>query len=285
MSDSTFDAYAGFDDAALGAMPTDAPEATVQTPAAEDAAAVVSTPEQSQEQPVTPSEGEQGEAFNPEGPGDHAKAFASYRQQIAQEAKAHAETQARLQQFEAYHAQLRAEQQQVELQAQFEQYADDPESAAAFLETKQREYQQQAQADQAMYRVTASAQAFAATVPDFGEQVHKLAAVFGGMDALNQMASQQDMPAQWAYQVAQSIRTPEQYAADVDAAVNARLAELAPRAQPKTPLSSRGIGNLPAAAPNVAHHPAEESYRALNFGPGTASFDAAYDNLLRAAGG
>ena len=279
MSDSTFDAYASFDDADLGGMPTDAaPEATVQTPAAEEAATVEATPDQQQEQPVTPSEGDQG-------PGDHTKAYASYRAQIAEQARVNAETQARLQQFEQYHARIAAEQQQAELQQQIEQYADDPESAAAFLEQKQREYQQQAQSEQAMYRVTASAQAFSATVPDFGEQIGKLAGVFGGMDALNQMAAQQDMPAQWAYQVAQSIRTPEQYAADVDAAVNARLAELAPRAQPRTPLASRGIGNLPAAAPNVASHPAEESYRALNFGPGTASFDAAYDNLLRAAGG
>ena len=277
MSETTFDSLYEGSDASLGsdAQPDSSPDFTAPAPTGEEPAAVI---DQQQEQPVQPSEGDQG-------PGDHTKAYASYRAQIAEQARVNAETQARLQQFEAYHAQIAAEQQQVELQQQIEQLADDPESAAAFLESKQREYQQAAQADQAMYRVTASAQAFAATVPDFGEQIGKLAEVFGGMDALNAMASQQDMPAQWAYQVAQSIRTPQQYAADVDAAVTARLAELAPRTQPKTPLASRGIGNLPAAAPNVAAHPAEESYRALNFGPGTPSFDAAYDNLLRAAGG
>lgn len=285
MSESTTDMYSGIEGAmdALGAMPTDsAPVTDATTPAGEEPAA--QQPQQP-ENPADPQQPEEGEGFNPEGPGDHTKAFQAYRQQIADlKAQMAQEAQAR-QQYEAYFANLRAQQEQAQMAEQLEQYTDDPESLAALLQQQQREYQQQAQQQVTTQRLSMAADLARQTFPDFDQQLGKLYANLGP-EIVDRLAAQQDNPAMWAYNFAKTaFLTPEEVAAQVESQVQARLAELAPRIQPKTPIASRGIGQLPAAAPNSNAHPMQDTARALNFGPSNPGFDAAYDALLNAAGG
>lgn len=280
--------YNSADEAALGAMPT-AEEAT--TPAVEETAAPAveeAAPEPQPEQPApeTPaSPAPEESAFNPDGPGDLKVALQREREQ-ARALREH------LQAVEAEQAQMRAwiaQQQQAAQEAQFRQqleaYADDPDALAQVLHAKQREYQQQAEAQAAAARLQMSADLARQMYPDFEAQLGKLYQQLGA-DVVDRLASQQANPALWAYQMAkQAFLTPAELDAQVEARVQARLAELAPRTRPQQPTSSRGIGHLPAAASPVDANPENELLRALNLDPGSRGWDAAYSKLLEAAGG
>lgn len=283
MSESTSDMYSGIEGAsdALGAMPiadpSPAPEAT--TPAGEEPAA--QEPAEQPEQGQQPGE----EAHNPEGPGDHAKAYQAYRQQIAEQRAQMAEMQQRQAQYDAYFANLQHQQEQAQLAEQLEQYSDDPDSLAQLLHQQQAQYQQQAQQQVVTQKLTMAADLAREVFPDFDAQVGKLYANLGA-DVVDRMAAQQANPAMWAYQFAKTaFQTPQEIEAQVEARVQARLQELAPRTTPKTPIASRGIGQLPAAGANSHAHPMQETARALNFGPHNQGFDAAYTAMLEAAGG
>lgn len=276
--------YSGMEDA-LGSTP-DAP--TVETVTAPvDEESTTDAPEQQPQQPVQEGDSPAGDTPNPEGPGDTAKAFQAYRAEIAAYKAQLAEQQdaaQRAAQYEAYFTQLQAQQQQAQLEQQLEQYSDDPESLAALLQSKQTEYQQQAQAQQREQALRMGADFARAAFPDFDSQIGKLYTILGP-EVVDGLAAQQANGPLWAYQMAQQFRSPEEFNQAVESQVQARLAELAPRTQPKTPMSSRGIGQLPAAAANTNPHPAMSAAQALNFGPTNQGFDAAYQALLEAAGG
>ncbi|MEK9723070.1 MAG: hypothetical protein VW405_06240 [Rhodospirillaceae bacterium] len=280
------DYYADFSDDAIGA----APEAEATTPTGEEPAASqppVEQPSQTQEQPQQPApeaEAQGGEEFNPEGPGNPAEAFRAYRQQIAELRAAQAQAQAEMQQYRDYFANLQAQQQEAELAQQLEQYSDDPEAIARILQHKQHEFQQQAARQQQEAALRMGADFARATLPDFDAQVGKLYQMLGP-EVVDHLAAQQANGPLWAYQLAQNLRTPEEFNQAVESRAQALAAEIVQRANPKAPTSSRGIGQIPAAAPNQVQHPSSDAAKALNFGPMSASFDSAYESLLRAAGG
>lgn len=287
MDTSFDDLYSGME-SALGGQPEAAPETPATAPVGEEPTAETPAPEQQTEQPAPEGEAQPAEGqHNQEGVGDHTKAFQAYRAEIAVYKAQLAEAQAAQQeaaQYRAYFAQLQAQQQEAQFAQQLEQYSDDPESLAALLQTRQAEFQQQAQAQQRETVLRMGADLARATLPDFDNQVGKLYQAFGA-EVVDHLASQQANGPLWAYQMAQMLRTPEEFQAAVQSEAQRLFAETQARTQPKTPIASRGIGQIPAAAPNANPHPASESFRALNFGPGTQSFEAAYENLLRASGG
>lgn len=289
MSETGFDAlYSGMDDALGSVAETTTHQVEAPTPAVEETAAPEPTaPEQPDQQPAPEGEAQPAEGLNPEGPGDTAKAFQAYRAEIAAYKAQLAEaTQAAQEaaQYREYFAHLQAQQQEAQLAQQLEVYADDPEAIAAILQAKQREFQQQADARIQEQTLKMGADLARATLPDFDNQVSKLYGLLGP-EVVDALAAQQANGPLWAYQMAQQFRTPQEFEQAVEAKVQARLAEIAPRTQPKTPIASRGIGQLPAAAPNTNPHPAAGAAQALNFGVSNQGFDAAYTALLEAAGG
>jgi len=276
--------YDDADLAALGAAPEAAPTAPeATTPAGEEPVAQDQADSgTAQEQSPTLEQG--GEEPNPEGPGDHAKAYQAYRQQIAELKAQQAQAYAEMQQYRDYFANLQAQQQQAQLAEQLEAYSDDPEAIASILQAKQQEFQQQAQAQQAQAALRMGSDFARATLPDFDQQIGKLYGLLGA-DVVDSLAMQQANGPLWAYQLAQNLRTPDEFQAAVEARAQALAAETLQRANPKAPTSSRGIGAIPSAAPNQVTHPAQDTVKALNFGPHNPAFDASYDALLRMAGG
>lgn len=280
--------YSSNDEAALGATPTadEAPTPAVEETAAPAPVEEAAPPAPEQPAPEAPADPAPAEpAYNPDGPGDLKVALQREREQ-ARALREH------LQAVEAEQAQMRAwiaQQQQAAQEAQFRQqleaYADDPDALAQVLQAKQREYQQQAEAQAHTARLQMSADLARQTYSDFDTQLGKLYQQLGA-DVVDRLAAQQPNPALWAYQMAkQAFLTPAELDAQVEARVQARLAELAPRTRPQTPTSSRGIGHLPAAASPVDAAPENELLRALNLDPGSRGWDAAYGRLLEASGG
>lgn len=276
------DIYEGLDTESLGgdAIQLDGdglPIEAAETPAGEEPAA-----EQHGDQPADPA----ADAGADQGPGDHAKAFAAYRAEIAelkqQVAQANYQQQQAAAAQQAAYVQAQQAQEAAQHQANLEELQDDPEQLALYLQHVQQAYQERAQQTQAMGMLRMSADLARAALPDFDAQLGKLYQTFGA-SYVDQMAASQPNPAMWAYQAAKMIQTPAEQAAALEAAVAARTAEIARAATPRDPVSSRSLGRIPAAGAVDTGNPVADKAAALNFGSLNPAFDSAYSDLLRAA--
>ena len=256
---------------------TEPEQPTEPTPAGEEP---VSEPEQPQEA----EQPEQSGDWNPDGPGDLREALRQEREQLRYFREQMELQQQQLQQYQAWY------QQQQELAAQeqqrqyLEQLADDPEQLQVYLQQQQQAAWQQAQQSQTVYKLKMAADLARQTLPDFDQQLNKIYDLLGH-EVVDSMAAQQANPALWAYQFAKNFSaTPDEINARVEAEVQKRLAQIAPRAQVKQSTNSRGIGHLPASGQNYDPSPESDLFKALNFGVNNNGFDSAYSKLLEAAG-
>jgi len=253
------------------AMPEQAPE---QTPVGEEP-----TPEQAQ-----PDENTEQNNWNPDGPGDIREALRQEREQLRLYREQMELQQQQLNQYQAWYQQ----QQQLAAQEQQRQYLEelayDPDQLQAYLQQQQQAAWQQAQQQQMTYKLQMAADLARQSLPDFDQQLGKIYNLLGP-DVVDSMAAQQANPALWAYQFAKNFSaSPDEINARVEAEVQRRLSEIAPRAHVKQSTNSRGIGHLPASGRNIDPSPEGDLMKALNFGPGNTGFDAAYSKLLEAAG-
>jgi len=221
--------------------------------------------------------------WNPDGPGDIREALRQEREQLRLYREQMELQQQQLQQYQAWYQQ----QQQLAAQEQQRQYleelADDPDQLQAYLQQQQHAAWQQAQQQQTTYKLQMAAELARQSIPDFDQQLGKIYNLLGP-DIVDAMAAQQSNPALWAYQFAKNFSaTPEEINSRVEAEVQKRLAEIAPRAQVKQSTNSRGIGHLPASGRNTDPTPESDLFKALNFGVNNSGFDAAYAKLLEAA--
>lgn len=245
-----------------------------QTPAGEEPA-----PE-----PEQPAQAQQEGDWNPDGPGDLREALRQEREQLRYFREQMELQQQQLQQYQSWYQQ----QQQLAAQEQQRQYLEelsyDPEQLQAYLQQQQQAAWQQAQQSQTVYKLQMAADLARQTIPDFDQQLNKIYDLLGA-EVVDSMASQQANPALWAYQFAKNFSmTPDEINARVEAEVQKRLAQIAPRAQVKQSTNSRGIGHLPASGQNYDPSPESDLFKALNFGVNNNGFDAAYGKLLEAAG-
>ena len=249
---------------------TQAPE---QTPVVEETASEVNAEQVESEQ----------ENWNPEGPGDIREALRQEREQLRLYREQVELQQQQLGQYQAWYQQQQQLAAQEQQRQYLEQLADDPEELQAYLQQQQQATWQQAQQQQIEYRVQMAADLARQTIPDFEQQIHKIYNLLGH-EVVDAMAAQQPNPALWAYQFAKNFSaTPDEINARVEAEVQKRLAQIAPRAQVKQSTNSRGIGHLPASGRNVDAAPEADLFKALNFGVNNNGFDQAYSKLLEAA--
>lgn len=279
--DSLYAELAGSEEA-LGSDVTETiQEETEQTPVSEELASVEQEPVVEQE---TEAEPESEENWNPDGPGDIREALRQEREQLRIYRE---QMQMQQQQLDQYQAWYRQQQEQAEAERQrqyLEELADDPEQLQQYLHGQQQAAWQQAQQQQQVQRVQMAAEFARQAIPDFDVQLSKIYGLLGH-EVVDQMAMQQENPALWAYQFAKNFATsPDEVNARVEAEVQRRLAEIAPRAQVKSSTNSRGIGHLPASGKPVDAGPEADLFKALNFGVNNTGFDAAYGKLLEAAG-
>lgn len=234
------------------------------------------------EEPAPQAEPQQD--WNPDGPGDLREALRQEREQLRYFREQAELQQQQLAQYQAWYQQQQeavAAQQQREY---LEELAYDPEQLQAYLQQQQQVAFQQASQQQAEYKVKMAADLARQTIPDFEQQIGKLYNLLGA-EVVDSMAMNQPNPALWAYEFAKNFSsTPDEINARVEAEVQKRLAQIAPRAQVKQSTNSRGIGHLPASGRNSDPAPESDLFKALNFGPGNNGFDAAYSKLLEAAG-
>lgn len=272
--DSLYAELAGSEEA-LGADVVQ--EETEQTPVSEELASDV-TPEAEEQVQAEPQQD-----WNPDGPGDIREALRQEREQLRLYREQMLMQQQQLEQYQAWYKQQQ-EQAEAERQRQYlEELADDPEQLQQYLQGQQQAAWQQAQQYQQVQRVQMAAEFARQAIPDFDFQLNKIYSLLGH-EVVDQMAMQQENPALWAYQFAKNFATtPDEVNARVEAEVQRRLAEIAPRAQVKTSTNSRGIGHLPASGKTVDAGPEADLFKALNFGVNNTGFDAAYGKLLEAA--
>lgn len=280
--DSLYSELAGSEDA-LGAIGFDEPtEEAEQAPVGEEPAFAEPEADFDLGQQDLDQEAPQKE-WNPEGPGDLREAVRQEREQLR---LVREQMQMQQQQLEQYQAWYQQQQQQAEAERQrqyLEELADDPEQLQQYLQQQQQAAWQQAQHHQQTQRVQMAAEFARQAIPDFEVQVNKLYSLLGH-ETVDAMAMQQENPALWAYQFAKNFATsPDEVNARVEAEVQRRLAEIAPRAQVKQSTNSRGIGHLPASGKTVDAGPEADLFKALNFGVNNNGFDAAYGKLLEAA--
>ena len=263
---------------ALGSDVTESfQEETEQTPVSEELASDVTFEDEEQVQ------AEPQQEWNPDGPGDIREALRQEREQLRLYRE---QMQMQQQQLEQYQSWYRQQQEQAEAERQrqyLEELADDPEQLQQYLQTQQQATWQQAQQQQQIERVQMAAEFARQAIPDFDAQLSKIYSLLGH-EVVDSMAIQQDNPALWAYQFAKNFSTtPDEVNARVEAEVQRRLAEIAPRAQVKTSTNSRGIGHLPSSGKTIDAGPEADLFKALNFGVNNTGFDAAYAKLLEAA--
>jgi hypothetical protein len=272
--DSLYAELAGSEEA-LGADVVQ--EETEQTPVSEELTSDV-YPEAEQQ-----VEAEPDQEWNPDGPGNIREALRQEREQIRIYREQMLMQQQQLEQYQAWHRQQQ-EQAEAERQRQYlEELADDPEQLQQYLHGQQQAAWQQAQQHQQVQRVQMAAEFARQAIPDFDAQLSKIYNLLGHQ-VVDQMAMQQENPALWAYQFAKNFATsPDEVNARVEAEVQRRLAEIAPRAQIKSSTNSRGIGHLPASGKAIDAGPEADLFKALNFGVNNTGFDAAYGKLLEAA--
>jgi hypothetical protein len=275
--DSLYAELAGSEEA-LGSDVTEVvQEETEQTPVSEELASDV-TPEAEEQVQAEPQQD-----WNPDGPGDIREALRQEREQLRLYREQMLMQQQQLEQYQAWYKQQQ-EQAEAERQRQYlEELADDPEQLQQYLHGQQQAAWQQAQQQQQVQRVQMAAEFARQAIPDFDAQLNKIYSLLGH-EVVDSMAMQQENPALWAYQFAKNFATtPDEVNARVEAEVQRRLAEIAPRAQVKTSTNSRGIGHLPASGKPVDAGPEADLFKALNFGVNNTGFDAAYGKLLEAA--
>lgn len=272
--DSLYAELAGSEEA-LGADVVQ--EETEQTPVSEELASDV-TPEAEEQVQAEPQQD-----WNPDGPGDMREALRQEREQLRLYREQMLMQQQQLEQYQAWYRQQQ-EQAEAERQRQYlEELADDPEQLQQYLHGQQQAAWQQAQQQQQIQRVQMAAEFARQAIPDFDAQLNKIYSLLGH-EVVDSMAMQQENPALWAYQFAKNFATtPDEVNARVEAEVQRRLAEIAPRAQVKSSTNSRGIGHLPASGKTVDAGPEADLFKALNFGVNNTGFDAAYGKLLEAA--
>lgn len=236
------------------------------------------------EQPAAEPVAEQQADWNPDGPGDLREALRQEREQLRYFREQAELQQQQLAQYQAWYQQ----QQQLAAQEQQRQYleelADDPDQLQAYLHQQQQMAWQQAQQQQVEYKLSMAAEMARATIPDFDQQLSKVYGLLGE-EVVDAMAAKQANPALWVYQFAKNFSaTPDEINARVEAEVQKRLAQIAPRANVKQSTNSRGIGHLPASGKSIDAGPEADLFKALNFGVNNSGFDAAYAKLLEAAG-
>lgn len=230
-----------------------------------------------------PQEAEQPD-WSPDGPGDLREALRQEREQLRFFREQMDLQQQQLQQYQAWYQQQQQAAAQEQQRQYLEELADDPDQLQAYLQQQQQAAWQQAQQSQVTYKLQMAADLARQTLPDFDQQLGKIYNLLGP-DVVDSMAAQQANPALWAYEFAKNFSmTPDEINARVEAEVQKRLAQIAPRAQVKQSTNSRGIGHLPASGQNIDASPQSELFKALNFGVNNNGFDAAYSKLLEAAG-
>lgn len=259
------------DDSPIEATPEQAPE---QTPVGEEPTTEQPQPEATTEQ----------ENWNPDGPGDIREALRQEREQMRLYREQVELQQQQLAQYQAWYQQQQQQAAQEQQRQYLEELADDPDQLQAYLQQQQQAAWQHAQQQQVTYRIQMAAELARQSIPDFDQQLNKIYGLLGPQ-VVDSMAAQQANPALWAYQFAKNFSSsPDEINARVEAEVQRRLSEIAPRAQVKQSTNSRGIGHLPASGSNVDPMPESDLFKALNFGPGNTGFDSAYAKLLEAAG-
>lgn len=276
MDQETFDSlYAGLEQAEESpetVTPEPEPE---QTPAGEEPATEQAEPE---------AQAPEQENWNPDGPGDLREALRQEREQLRLYREQMELQQQQLNQYQAWYQQQQQLAEQEKQRQYLEELAYDPDQLQAYLQQQQQQAWQQAQQQQMTYKVQMASSLARQTIPDFDQQINKLYDLLGAQ-VVDSMAMQQENPALWAYQFAKNFSSsPEEINSRVEAEVQKRLAEIAPRAQVKQSTNSRGIGHLPASGRNTDPTPESDLFKALNFGVNNNGFDQAYSKLLEAAG-